>query len=110
MIASGSSLIDTAKKLKERGANHIYLMTTFSLFTKGVEVFEESYKKGYFDKLYSTNLAYVPDEYKKLPWFHSVDCSFKIASIIDNLNKGNSIKALLNGKEQTAYEIKSLKK
>ena len=43
MIASGSSLIDTAKQLKERGAERIYLMTTFSLFTKGVDSFDDAY-------------------------------------------------------------------
>ena len=110
MIASGSSLIDSAKQLKERGANRIYLMTTFSLFTKGIEVFNAAYEKRLFDKLYSTNLTYVPDEYKNMPWFHSVDCSFKVANIIDNLNKGNSIRSLLNGREETAYKVKTLKK
>ena len=110
MIASGSSLIDTAKQLKERGANRIYLMATFSLFTKGVDMFNDAYNKGLFDKLYSTNLTYVPDEYKVLPWFHNVDCSLKVANIIDSLNKGNSIRELLNGKEETAYKVKSLKK
>lgn len=109
MIASGGSLIDTAEQLKNRGAEHIYLMTTFSLFTKGVDIFNDAYNKGLFDKLYSTNLTYVPDEYKELPWFVNVDCSEKIARIISNLNEGNSIRYLLNGKEETAQKIKTLK-
>ena len=110
MIASGGSLIDTAKQLKERGAEHIYLMTTFALFTKGIDEFDDAYKKGLFDKLYSTNLTYVPEEYKNMPWFHSVDCSLKVANIISNMNEGKSIRSLLNGKEQTAYKVKSLKR
>lgn len=109
MIASGGSLIDTAKQLKSRGAERIYLMTTFSLFTKGVDIFNEAYEQGLFDKLYSTNLTYVPDEYKELPWFRSVDCSEKIAKIINNLNEGKSIRSLLNGREETAQKIKTLK-
>lgn len=108
MIASGGSLIDTAKQLKERGAEHIYLMTTFALFTKGIGDFDEAYKKGLFNKLYSTNLTYVPLEYKNKPWFNSVDCSLKVANIINNMNEGKSIRALLNGKEETAYKIKTL--
>lgn len=107
MIASGGSLIDTAKQLKERGAEHIYLMTTFALFTKGVGEFNDAYEKGLFNKLYSTNLTYVPEEYKNLPWFYSVDCSSKVATIIDNLNNGKSIRSLLNGKEETACRIQS---
>lgn len=110
MIASGGSLIDTARQLKERGAEHIYLMTTFSLFTSGVEKFNTAYELGLFDKLYSTNLTYVPEEYKALPWFSSVDCSKKVGNIISNLNEGKSIRQLLNGKEATAYKIKTLKK
>ena len=110
MIASGGSLIDTARQLKERGAQHIYLMTTFSLFTNGVEKFNTAYELGLFDKLYSTNLTYVPEEYKALPWFSSVDCSKKVGNIISNLNEGKSIRQLLNGKEATAYKIKTLKK
>ena len=110
MVASGGSLIDTAKQLKDRGAEHIYLMTTFALFTKGVDEFTKAYEQGLFDKFYSTNLTYVPDEYRNMPWFHSVDCSEKVAQIISNLNEGKSIQPLLNGKEETAYKVKILKK
>lgn len=109
MIASGSSLIDSAIKLKEKGAEHIYLMTTFSLFTKGIKIFNDAYKNGVFDKLYSTNLTYVPDEYKEMPWYFNVDCSEKVAKIINDLNEGKSIKPLLNGKEETAQKIKKFK-
>ncbi len=110
MIASGSSIIDTAQKLKERGANHIYVMATFALFVNGIDAFNKVYNEGIFDKVYSTNLAYVPDEYKMMPWFHSVDCSLKVANIINNLNKGESIRGLLNDKEEAAQKIKMLKK
>ena len=82
-------------------------MTTFALFTKGIGEFNDAYEKGLFDKLYSTNLTYVPEEYKNLPWFYSVDCSSKVASIIDNLNNGKSIRSLLNGKEETACRIQN---
>lgn len=108
MIASGSSLINTAKKVKQLGAEHIYLMSTFALFTTGVEKFNEAYRKGIFNKLYSTNLSYVPQEYKELPWFNSVDCSKKIANIISDLNEGKSIRKILNDKEETAYKVKTL--
>ena len=108
MISSGGSLIDTAKQLKEKGANHIYLMTTFALFTNGIDKFNEAYEKGLFNKVYSTNLTYVPEEYREMPWFSSVDCSEKIANIINDLDNGKSIKELLDGKEKTAYKVKTL--
>lgn len=108
IIASGGSLLDTAKQLKQRGAEHIYLMVTYSLFTSGIDKFNEAYNAGLFDKLYATNLTYVPDEYKDMPWFYSVDCSRRIARIINNLNEGKSIKELLNGKQKTADKVKKL--
>ncbi len=110
MISSGTTILDAAKKLKERGASKIYIMVTFASFTDGVDKFNEFYEKGIFDKVYSTNLAYVPDEYKALPWFESVDCSLRVAQIISNLNEGKSIREYLNGKEEMAEKVKSLKR
>jgi len=86
MIATGTSLINAASKLKDLGASNIYLMATFSLFTNGVEFFNEANNKGIFTKLYSTNLTYIPKEYKLLPWYESVDCSYKVAKIINELD------------------------
>jgi len=108
MIDTGSSLIDTAQKLKKRGAEHIYLMSTFALFSQGIGLFKIAYQKGLFDKIYSTNLSYVPEEYLDMPWLESVDCSLKVANIIDNLNNGRSIKELLDDKKDTAQKIKTL--
>lgn len=110
MIASGGSLIDSAKQLKNLGANHIYLMATFALFTEGTKKFEQAYNEKSFDRLYSTNLSYVPQSIIRKPWFKSVDCSDRIAHIIDNMNKGESIHNLLKGTEETAAKVKQLKK
>ena len=46
MIASGGSVLEVAKELKERGAKNVYICVTFALFTEGVQVFEEAYKNG----------------------------------------------------------------
>ncbi len=45
MIASGSSMIEVAELLKSRGANRVYLIATFSLFTEGYDKFIEAYDK-----------------------------------------------------------------
>ena len=110
MIATGGSLLDTVAQIKDKGAEHIYLMSTFSLFTNGIEDFDKAFDEGVFNRLYSTNLTYVPLEYQLAPWFHSVDCSNRVANIINHLHCGESIRSLLNGKEETAKKIKSLKK
>ena len=91
MISSGTSMIESAQNLKNRGAKKIYLVATFALFTEGIEKFNEAYNEGIFTKLYVTNLSYVPEEIKSKEWYTEVDCSILLARIINKLNKKESI-------------------
>lgn len=110
MIATGGSIIDTARKLKEENkVKRVFLVATFGLFTQGCDKFDEAYSKGYFDKLYVTNLNYIPQDIKSKPWIEIVDCSMKLANIICNLNEDKSIGNLLNAKKETVEKIKKLK-
>lgn len=108
MIASGDSILEVAENLKKRGANKIYLISTFALFTNGTKNFNEAYENGLFTKIYSTNLSYVSDEIKNKEWFHSVDCSSYLGDIIDTLNNQQSITPLLNDKEALYQRIKKI--
>lgn len=94
MISSGDSMLEVATYLKGRGAKCIYLVATFSLFTVGVDRFNETYKNKIFKKLYTTNLTYIPKEIKDNKWLEEVDCSCKIAAVIDMLNKKDSLEKL----------------
>lgn len=109
MIASGGSILDTAKSLKDLGVEKIYLMVTFALFTSGVDKFQDYYDKGIINRVYASNVNYVPDKYKKLEWFRSVDCSYKIANLISELNYGHSIGDLISCETETAIEIEKLR-
>ncbi len=95
MIASGTSSLDVAQELKNRGANKIFFFVTFALFTAGFDLFDEAYQKGLFNSLYATNLTYIPEEIIKKPWLQIADCSEYLAKVIDSLNKGNSISNLI---------------
>ena len=64
--------------------------------------------KGYYDKIYTTNLTYVRGEIKNKEWFHEVNCSKKIAEIIDTLNKEKSISPLMNGKAEFFKKIEKI--
>lgn len=88
MIASGGSMVDVATKLKKLGANKIVLVSTFGLFTEGTKTFDVKYKENIFNKIYCTNLTYVPDEIINKEWFEIVDCSKLIAKIIISHNLG----------------------
>lgn len=106
MIASGDSILDVAEELKKRGASKIFLISTFCFFTAGIQKFQDAYDKGYFNKIYSTDLSYVCEDVKYMPWFKQVSCSKYLADIINTLNSENSISPLLNGKEHILNKLK----
>lgn len=86
MISSGESMLDTSKQLKQMGAKRVFICCTFGLFTNGFKAFDEAYKKGYFDKVITTNLTYLPAEANEKPYFLTSDMSKFLASIIDFMN------------------------
>ena len=106
MIASGGSMIEVAEHLREKGARNIYLIATFSLFTEGTDKFVQAHEDGLFNKLYSTNLSYVPEEIKNNEWYVDVDCSKYLALIINTFNKKGDIEELWNGKKKIINKIK----
>ncbi len=109
MIASGQSMIEVAHELKKKGAKTVYLIATFALLTEGPEAFEAAYQNNYFEKLYSTNLSYVPDSIKKHDWYQDVDCSKFLANIISVLNERDSLSSLHSGIEERLSIIKEVK-
>ena len=91
MISSGGSMIDTARQLKEMKANHVYICTTFGLFTDGFEAFDKAYEEGVFDRIITTNLNYITPEAYEKPYYLQADMSKFIASIIDFMNHDSSL-------------------
>lgn len=100
MIASGSSILDTAKRLKAKGATNIYFVASFCLFTNGIEMFDKAYEENLFKAIYTTNATYIPEEYKKRPYLKVVDISPYIAEVIEAMNRGESISDLLDGRDK----------
>ena len=109
MIATGGSILEVAENLRQRGVDKIYLIATFSLFTEGTDKFIDAYKNNVFDKIYSTNLSYVPEDIKKEPWYHEVDMSKYMALIINTMNKKEDIEVLYNGKKKIINKINKKK-
>ncbi len=107
MISSGESMFDVIDELHKHNASHIYLITTYALFTKGIDKFNKYYEENKFDGLYTTNLSYIPDEYKDNKWIHVCDCSKQIAEIIYNIHNDLSISTILSDR---SYPIKLLEK
>ncbi len=91
MISSGGSMLDVCKQIKERGANRIFICTTFGLFTDGFEKFDEYYEKGLFTKLITTNLHYRSQELLKKPYYETANMYKYLASIINTINHDDSV-------------------
>lgn len=96
MIASGESIFDIVKELKKRKAKRVFVATTFALFTEGINKFDDFYKQGLIDRVYSTNLTYVPAQVKGAEWFREVDMSDFMATVIDYINSDRSISPLID--------------
>lgn len=92
MISSGGSMLDTSRQLKEHmHAGRVFICTTFGLFTDGLEAFDHAYEQGWFDKLVTTNLTYLPQELLDRPYFALADMSKYMATIIDYFNHDASL-------------------
>ena len=96
MISSGESMLDVARQIKDRGADRVFVCTSFGLFTEGFDMFDEYYEKGYIDRVITTNLTYLPPAVHEKPYFVIADMSKYIALIIDSFNNDISIGAVLN--------------
>ena len=95
MIASGGSMLDTARQLKEMGAKRVFIFTTFGLFTSGLEKFDKAYAVGGFDRVFTTNLVYQSPELLEREYYLTVNMDRYIAALIDTLNRGESIQNLV---------------
>ena len=96
MISSGESMLDVTRQLKDRGAERVFVCTTFGLFTEGLDKFDEYYEKGYLDRLITTNLTYLLPQLHDKPYFIEADMSKFLALIIDSMNHSTSISAVMN--------------
>lgn len=105
MIASGASMLEVSAYLKSHGALQVYLVATFALLTEGPDKFIKGYQDGLFDKLYSTNLSYVPDKIKQEEWYEEVDCSKRLARIIHALHHKVSLKGIFEDTNEVLKKV-----
>ena len=96
MIASGESMIDVCRQLKEKGANRVFCFATFGLFTEGFDKFDQAAKEGVFDRIFTTNLIYRRPELADKAWYTEVNMCKYVAYLIDTLNNDATISTLLN--------------
>lgn len=96
IIATGDSMLKLCVELKERGADKIFLTSTYALFTEGVQKFRDAYEQGLFTAVISTNLTYAPPELLAESWFVQADMSKFMAYIMAACNQDYSVSTLLD--------------
>jgi len=109
IIASGESILEVAKKLREMKAKRIFTFITFGQFCHGPELFDKAYADGIIHKIFVSNANYKSEEIKAKPWFCDVDLSKYLAKIIDTLNCDHSISNLMNPVDKIRELMESLK-
>ncbi|MCH5340475.1 MAG: ribose-phosphate pyrophosphokinase [Acetatifactor sp.] len=105
MISSGGSMIDTAKQLKAMNARRVFICCTFGLFTEGLKAFDAAYEQGYFDKVVTTDLTYLPPELYSRPYFIEADMSKFIASVVDFMNHDASMTNIMATTDKIHYVL-----
>ncbi|MCL2082490.1 MAG: ribose-phosphate pyrophosphokinase [Oscillospiraceae bacterium] len=96
MIASGESMISITEHLKDLHAGKIYIFASFGLFCEGLDKFDQAYKKGLFERVFTTDLVCPFKELCTREWYTPVDMSKYISYVINVLNYDESLSDLLN--------------
>jgi ribose-phosphate pyrophosphokinase len=110
MIASGGSIIDVCKQIKERGAGRVFIFSTFGLFTSGFAKLDKAYEEGLFDRIFTTNLVYQKPELLEKEYYYSINMNRYIAAIIDNLNRNNAMYDLIKPEKRIRKTIENYKR
>ena len=105
MISSGESMIDVATELKKRKANRIFVVSTFGLFTNGLERFDKAVEDGTIYKVVTTNLTYQTPELLSRPYYINCDMSKYLALLIDTLNHDSSIGSILDPADRIQHVV-----
>lgn len=107
MISSGESMLEVARKLKELKAKRIFVCTAFGLFCNGLEIFDKANEEGVFEKVFTTNGIYQPEELLSRDWYESVELSKYLAYFLDTINHDLSVSSLLNNSDKIDKLLKS---
>ena len=87
-------------QLKQKGARRIFGFFTFGLFCSGLDVIDDYYKRGYFDRIYTTNSIYNSPEVLSRDWYKEVNLLKYIAYYIEAVNINKSVSMMMDSTER----------
>ena len=85
-------------------------VSTFGLFTNGLERFDKAVEDGTIYKVVTTNLTYQTPELLSRPYYINCDMSKYVALMIDTLNHDGSISDILDPSERIQVCVEEYKK
>ncbi len=109
MIDTGKTVLECARKLKQRQANRIFVAVSFAQFSLGIESFNKAYETKLIDRIFATNLAYRPENLLAADWFCDVDLSSYLALLIDGVNHNASLSQFINPNKRIGRLLESYK-
>ncbi|GAB4379560.1 MAG: ribose-phosphate diphosphokinase [Calditrichia bacterium] len=97
MIATGSTLLNSAAILKEKGAKDIYAAVSLPFFNgKAVEEIQRAYEKGILKLVIGTDAVFWGETFvQNTPWYREVSVAPLFAKVIYNINRKRSVSQLL---------------
>ena len=96
MIDSGSTLLNVCRELKKAGAKKTSILASLPFFNGGaVGAFSKAYEEGVFGIVVSTN-AVLQQELLLEKWYHEVDVSPLVASVVERVYEGKSVSDMLD--------------
>jgi len=97
MIATGGTLINAARLLKDKGAEKIYVATSLPFFTGNCkEKIDKAYSDNLIDLVIGTDAVFHGKEFvESTPWYREVSIAPLFAHVIYNINKKRSVSDLL---------------
>ena len=83
--------------------------TEMEIVVEGYDKFDQFYKDGLIDKIFTTNLIYNSPELLSREWYCNVNMSKYIALLIETLNYDNSISRLLDPVDRIHKAVEAYK-
>lgn len=97
MVATGGTVLQAARLLKEKGAKDIFVAISLPFFNgDAVEKFEKAYREGIIKLVIGTDAVFWGESFvKNTDWYEEVSVAPLFARVIYNVNKKRSVSQLL---------------
>jgi ribose-phosphate pyrophosphokinase len=97
LIATGGTLINACRLLKENGAAEIYLAASLPFLNgDAAKKLDRAHAEGLFEALVGTDAVVHGEEFRKVhPWYREVSVAGLFANVVFNINRKRSVSQLL---------------